>query len=393
MINEAPLQSYIIAMMTNHPELTVTERFDDMKRSSSAVTVSSLIITLNDTSQEELIRWFINLKQKEIELYNNKESIETYTDIIYYKSQSDVRKSIIEIIKQFPDVFTSIDDIISYAEPTKTFEGQFTRYFNTFPPIVLNKWLSQMIMYDYNRTNKMRITKDPFQFSKEDSIKEIMSLMKLHNETYNLVTFLDEIDIVKGIEYGRIFGNFPQILNTYTELDLKRIITKVANFNRRYLNMKNINGGMLELYKTKADMINVIMAYFDMTKDFLNKCYNFDIIVGMNELHNYTHYQEIEGLIHMAKKFYVYYNAKMFKLKRYTKDFLIKSFDEWITEKDSKGRINPDVIKKHIFTVSTVFPELNILSIADEVLKDELNFTESYTEEEFDIFLCHMISK
>ena len=66
MINEAPLQSYIIAMMTNHPELTVTERFDDMKRSSSAVTVSSLIITLNDTSHEELIRWFINLKQKEI---------------------------------------------------------------------------------------------------------------------------------------------------------------------------------------------------------------------------------------------------------------------------------------------------------------------------------------
>ena len=49
-----------------------------------------------------------------------------------------------------------------------------------------------------------------------------MSFMKLHNETYNLVTFLDEIDIVKGIEYGRIFGNFPKILNTYTELDLKR---------------------------------------------------------------------------------------------------------------------------------------------------------------------------
>ena len=296
---------------------------------------------MNVLSHEELLRWYLNLKKIDIDLSNNKESIDTYTDIIYYKSQTNVRNDIITIIKKYPEVFISINEITFYAEPTKTIEGQFLRYFNTFPPIVLNKWLSQMIMYDFNRTNIIRITTDPFQFTKNESIKEIMSMMKIHNEIIDLKKILEEIDIVKGIEYGRVFGNFPEILNANTVLDLKRIVTKVANFNRRFLNMKNVNGGMLELYKTKADLINVIMTYFDMTKDILNKCYNFDVIVVMNELHNFTHYQEIDGLIHIAKKLYVYYNTKMFKLKPYTKDFLKQSFEEWITEKDSKGKYNP----------------------------------------------------
>ena len=50
-------------------------------------------------------------------------------------------------------------------------------------------------------------------------------------------------------------------------------------------------------------LINVIMAYFDITKEVLNNCYNFDVIVGMNALHNFTNYQETNGLVHMAKKF------------------------------------------------------------------------------------------
>ena len=79
----------------------------------------------------------------------------------------------------------------------------------------------------------------------------------------------------------------------------------------------------------------------------------------------------------------------MFKRKPYTKDFLIKTFEEWITERDAMGKLNPDVIKKYIFTVATIFPELNILSIANEIINDEINFTETYTEEEFDIFLSN----
>ena len=89
------------------------------------------------------------------------------------------------MIKKSPDVFASIDEIVSYAEPTRTVEGQFNRYLNTFPPIVLNKWLSQLIMYDYYRTNIMRITKDPFQFSKNESIKEITAMMNIHKELFN----------------------------------------------------------------------------------------------------------------------------------------------------------------------------------------------------------------
>ena len=227
-IESSQLQMYIISMIKKHHELALLDRINDLEYSFRSVTMSSLLQLLNNLTHEELLRWYLNIKHMEIER-NKIDSlieIETITDNLYYKSDIDIRNDIIQIIKKYPEIFTSVDVIIQYAEPTHTLEGQFRRYFNSFPPIILNRWLKQIIMYDYNRTNILRITEDPYSFKKEESINAIMKLMNIHNELYNLEKFGNEIDVSDS--YTNLYGGYPDMINAHSIRDLRKFVLMLS---------------------------------------------------------------------------------------------------------------------------------------------------------------------
>lgn len=384
-IESSQLQMYIISMIKNHHELALLDRINDLEYSLRSVTMSSLLQLLNYLTHEELLRWYLNIKQMEFtrnKLYSSID-IETITDNVYYKSDIELKNDIIQIIKKYPEIFTSVEVIIQYAEPTNSLEGQFRRYFNSFPPIILNRWLKQIIMYDYNRTNILRITEDPYSFKKEESINAIMSLMNIHNELFNLEKFGNEIDVSDS--YTNLYGGYPDMINAHSIRDLRKFVLMLSKKYRAFTKSENINGGQFIPFTNKTDIIDKIMMYIESHSNIYRQVHHFDVIVGLSELHSYIHFKTIEELKAIAKKLQLYYNLKIYKIKRYNEKFAVKTFDEWLLIESDESKI-----KRYIFKIMAIFPELNIESVLIEVI-NLYDFKEKYTYSEFKKVLNDLI--
>ena len=85
---------------------------------------------------------------------------------MYYKTQTQLRNEIIDVVRKYPKQFLSMEDVKKYADPTMIDEGNYRAYFEAFPSVVLNGWVDQLIKYEYNRTNSIRLQIDPYTLKK-----------------------------------------------------------------------------------------------------------------------------------------------------------------------------------------------------------------------------------
>ena len=364
-INTENLKKYIISQMKLYPEIANLERFEDMNRLKTFVTVSSIHSILNSLQHDELLRWYLNIKKKEIELDDtlNTISFDELSEVVYYKTQTQLRNEIIDVVRKYPKQFLSMEDVKKYADPTMIDEGNYRAYFEAFPSVVLNGWVDQLIKYEYNRTNSIRLQIDPYTLKKNNSVDEILLMLQLHNELYNISKFNNEIDFDEGLKLGDVYGNYAELAKAQTEQNLKKWVKLIAQFHRRITNVPNIIGGSLEYYQTKEEMVNSILTYITININYFKRVLNFDVIVGMTDLKIYIHYRELSELKSISKKLYQYYQIKMFRIRQYHEELLKMDFDEW-----SEKTTNENIFKLFIYKVLSIFPELNIRSVFDEVV-------------------------
>ena len=321
----------------------------------------------------------MNIKKKEIELDDtlNTISFDELSEVVYYKTQTQLRNEIIDVVRKYPKQFLSMEDVKKYADPTMIDEGNYRAYFEAFPSVVLNGWVDQLIKYEYNRTNSIRLQIDPYTLKKNNSVDEILLMLQLHNELYNISKFNNEIDFDEGLKLGDVYGNYAELAKAQTEQNLKKWVKLIAQFHRRITNVPNIIGGSLEYYQTKEEMVNSILTYITININYFKRVLNFDVIVGMTDLKIYIHYRELSELKSISKKLYQYYQIKMFRIRQYHEELLKMDFDEW-----SEKTTNENIFKLFIYKVFSIFPELNIRSVFDEVVS-YTDFTENVSIKNF----------
>ena len=132
-------------------------------------------------------------------------------------------------------------------------------------------------MYDYNRTNILRITEDPYSFKKEESINAIMKLMNIHNELYNLEKFGNEIDVSDS--YTNLYGGYPDMINAHSIRDLRKFVLMLSKKYRAFTKAENINGGQFIPFNNKTDIIDKIMMYIEYHSNIYRQVHHFDVIV------------------------------------------------------------------------------------------------------------------
>ena len=202
-------------------------------------------------------------------------------------------------------------------------------------------------------------------------------MLQLHNELYNISKFNNEIDFDEGLKLGDVYGNYAELAKAQTEQNLKKWVKLIAQFHRRITNVPNIIGGSLEYYQTKEEMVNSILTYITININYFKRVLNFDVIVGMTDLKIYIHYRELSELKSISKKLYQYYQIKMFRIRQYHEELLKMDFDEW-----SEKTTNENIFKLFIYKVLSIFPELNIRSVFDEVVS-YTDFTENVSIKNF----------
>ena len=394
-IPPSKIQTYLINELNLHPELTKLSYFNDLEALKKTTTIFSVKSIMDTLSRVTLLRWIYNLQVFHLknsfvdENNKNKLEFDTFTDKLFYMSTSSLKNGIIRLISMKYELFESIEEIMNVAEPCGSLSKQFYHYLNSFPQLILAKFLEQIIKYDYQRTSKKRLEVSTYSLQKQMLIDLICFFFNFRTELVSFEMFGNLIDIDKD---GILYGSFSAFVNVHSKDVVKKWAILFEKYYKTRNSIMNINGEVstciLESYvidgngnfENKNYYINLLSYYAHYHPELKTPKF-FYTIVGMTPFHNTILSLSYDNLIKIAKRFYIYYQIKMFKLKHLSYAELPYSFDEFIQNENNLYHI-----QRYIFKVATVFPETKLTSAYEEIINYD-NFNETLTSDDLGRYL------
>ena len=140
---------------------------------------------------------------------------------------------------------------------------------------------------------------------------------------------------------------------------------------------------------TKSDLINMLVEFSNEDQRLYNIEY-FDDVVEMTIFHEYIHGLLLNRIQILVSKLYKYYNMKMYRIKEYSKEFVQKDFEMFFIY---NNEYDMNKAKLFIFTITSIFPELNVIEICRELLYNNNydNYTETITKNEFEVHINNIM--
>ena len=374
-LTEDDLIDYILSELRNFPELTNLERFADMNNRRRITVVSAMTSMLENNSHPVMLRWAFNLKQYQIN--NNKDiktTIDEFSDYIFYNTTIELKKEIIRIVTDLQDQFKTVDTMISFADPSANVISQFERYLRSYPQLILAKYLKNIMLYDFERTKKEKVLSDPYTLDKDSAFSFISYYLGFRKELLNFQKFDEIIDVEDD---GDIYGSLSDYAYVTKKEVLKHWVNMIENYHRWRHNLDNIAGSCMKrndvyfpLTNTtkidedyeKEELVNLITYYATLNSE-LNKTSQFDKIVGTNSFHQRINKMPFDELSFFARKLFRYYNIKNYFIREYDENTLPLSFDQFSSNKE-----NIEKIRRFIFRTITIFPEVTLDIVFNEIL-------------------------
>ena len=189
-------------------------------------------------------------------------------------------------------------------------------------------------------------------------------------------------------KYGNVYGNFVYYAYSQSISTLKRWVTIISIYIRSAINTSSLCGINLKTYTTKEDLINILLFLINEYPSLYN-IENFHRVIGMTNFQSYIHNQTEISLREIAFKLYQYNGIKQYKLKQYDYLFTLQKFNDVIL--DNGYDVNS--VKLYIFTISSMFPELKIINVFNEVLsslksgEDKFYYEETITNDKLTLIL------